>query len=54
MDPLSTISATRPKVTHGHHHVIQPETIVAANESADDGGGTVPKTMREGFRGFWG
>lgn len=29
-DPLSTISATRPKVTHGHQNVMQAENVVVA------------------------
>ena len=30
------------------------EKTVMTSVDVDDGGGTVPKTMREGFKGFWG
>ena len=30
------------------------EKTVMTSVDEDDGGGTVPKTMREGFKGFWG
>lgn len=35
VDPLSTISATWPKVIHGHQHDIQPEKQIRQSVSSE-------------------